>query len=80
MITASERKRIAKIISTTKDEDFIRKIESLISSKPKVIRRKKKNGEKQVTEFQKYLLTWPVMMEEEMKEIKERRKRLNEWR
>ncbi len=79
MITASERKRIAKIVLTTKDEVFIRKIESLISSKPKAPR-KKKNAQKQVTEFQKYLLEWPVMTKGEMKGIKERGKRLNEWR
>ncbi len=80
MITASERKKIAKIVLTTKDEVFIRKIESMISSKPKTAQHKKRSGEMQVTEFQKYLLEWPIMSKDEMKGIKERAKRLNEWR
>ena len=80
MITASERQRIVKIVLTTKDEDFIKKIETLMPGKPKAKRRIKKNGEKQVTEFQKYLLTWPEMKEDELKGIKERGKRLNQWR
>jgi hypothetical protein len=80
MITTSERKRIANIVLTTKDEDFIKKIESLLSFKTVAKNTKKKNGEKQLNDFQKYLLTWPEMSKEELKGIKERRKRLNEWR
>ena len=42
--------------------------------------KKKEQPKTDITDFQKFLLNGPVMSDEEYKNFKETRKRLNQWR
>jgi len=53
--------------------------ENITNKKLKKSKSKSKEKEK-IKEFQKFLLSWPVMTDEEYNYIQEKRKHLNEWK
>ena|ERR1035438_4237784 len=59
------------------DEKPVKEKPTKKSPAKKITGNKKK---KELTEFQKYLLSWPEMSDEEYNYIQEKRKHFNEWK
>ena len=66
-----------KVILMWEDKPVEEKCKKTSPMKRKV---KSKKEKKELTEFQKYLLTWPEMTDEEYEYVQEKRRHFNEWK
>jgi hypothetical protein len=57
-----------------------RQIEMRKNRHVQLMKKEKKTDSKELTEFQKYLLSWPIMSDEEYQYIQEKRKHFNKWK